>query len=74
MRNFNDLEPEKPDQGQSQSGTEHHIKTYNQVEQKIIPGLQKGLQHNAGAAPLMCEPSSTRYRADAFDRAVRAGG
>ena len=29
----------KPDQGQTQSGTQHHVETYNQVEHKIVPLL-----------------------------------
>lgn len=64
----------KPHQDQTQSGTEHHVETYNQVEQKIVPLLREGLPHNAGAAPLMFEPSSTRCHAGEFVRAARAGG
>ena len=64
----------KPNQDQTQSGTEHHVETYNQVEHNIIPLLPEGVPHNAGAAPLMFEPSSTRYRAGELVRAARAGG
>ena len=64
----------KPDQGQTQSGTEHHVETYDQVEHKIVPLLPEGVPHNDGAAPLMFEPSSTRCRAGEFARAARAGG
>ena len=64
----------KPNQGKTESGTEHHVETHNQVEQKIVPLLREGLPHNAGAAPLMFEPSSIRCRAGEFVRAARAGG
>ncbi len=64
----------KPNQGKTESGTEHHVETHNQVEQKIIPLLREGVPHKPSAAPPMFEPSSIRCRAVAFVRAARAGG
>jgi hypothetical protein len=65
---------EKPNQGKTESGTEHHVETHNQVEQKIIPLLREGVPHTPSAAPPMFEPSSIRCRPVASVRAVRAGG
>jgi hypothetical protein len=64
----------KPNQGKTESGTEHQVETHNQVEQKIIPLLREGVPHKPSAAPPMFEPSSARCRAGEFARVARAGG